>query len=276
MFPPKPGCPMCGIVAQAPRHTHPVEAPVSSPSTSGPPVPEILWRDNDFTAYREKTNAVSSKAHVVIVFNLHVPSLYLLSSSDLPLLVRIRDLATRLLTSFLPASSPLLTATTTPGTSQPPHLPRPSNFCIGFITSPFYDTKIPVTDHLHAHAYILPADKLGFFRGVAYSGIAWYDIDDLIAEIRESVSNNRVKSGHANRKNAPIERVPDAGARAGTANGLETTAETLAARDPQADAENGRPSTSSSHASLTSPTRSSTRRPELEHEPPPFAAADVE
>jgi hypothetical protein len=39
-------------------------------------------------------------------------------------------------------------------------------------------------DHLHAHAYILPADQMGWFRGIAYSSIAWYPIDDLIAEIR--------------------------------------------------------------------------------------------
>ena len=61
---------------------------------------------------------------------------------------------------------------------------RPSNFSIGFITPPFRDPRIPVTDHLHAHAFINPADQLGWFRRVAYSSLAWYDIDDLIAEIR--------------------------------------------------------------------------------------------
>jgi hypothetical protein len=47
----------------------------------------------------------------------------------------------------------------------------------------------------------------------------------------ESVSNNRVKSGYANRQNAPINLVPDAGARAGTANGRETTESSLAVVD---------------------------------------------
>jgi len=61
---------------------------------------------------------------------------------------------------------------------------RPSNFSIGFITPPFRDPRIPVTDHLHAHAFISPADQAGWFRGIAYSSLAWYDIDDLIAEIR--------------------------------------------------------------------------------------------
>ena len=41
-----------------------------------------------------------------------------------------------------------------------------------------------MTDHLHAHAYILPADLMGWWRGVGYSAMAWYDVDDLIAEIR--------------------------------------------------------------------------------------------
>ena len=58
------------------------------------------------------------------------------------------------------------------------------SFRIGFITPPFKDNKIPVTDHLHAHAFIGPPDLVGWWRGVAYSPVAWYAIDDLIAEIR--------------------------------------------------------------------------------------------
>lgn len=82
---------------------------------------------------------------------------------------------------------------------------------------------------------------MGWWRGVAYSPVAWYNIDDLIAEIRyvimvlelfiwnthdlysESVSNNRIKSGYQNRASAPIDTVPQAGARMGTANGIEIT-----------------------------------------------------
>ena len=47
----------------------------------------------------------------------------------------------------------------------------------------------------------------------------------------ESVSNNRVKSGYEDRKNAPINLIPDAGARAGTANGRETTDASIALPD---------------------------------------------
>ncbi|KAI0067818.1 hypothetical protein BV25DRAFT_1819261 [Artomyces pyxidatus] len=249
-FAPKPGCPMCGIVSQARRSA--LDSPLS-PSLAAPHQHEILWRDDNFTAYREKANPVSSHGHVVIAFNLHVPSIYTLSSSDLPLLVTVREMATRLLTSLLPPNSPLLgpSSATTPTTHSAPLQARPPSFRIGFITPPFRDSKIPVTDHLHAHAYIAPADQLGWFRGVAYGALAWYDVDDLIAEIRESVSNNRVKSGYANRPSAPIDRVPDAGARAGTASGHETTESSIASPDLE---EGGRtPSASGSRSPRLSP-----------------------
>jgi hypothetical protein len=103
------------------------------------------------------------------------------SSSDLPLLANVRNLATRLLASLLPASTPV-----TPSTAAPPAPLQSLNnqFRIGFITPPFKDNKIPVTDHLHAHAFIGPADLTGWWRGIAYGPLAWYAIEDLIAEIR--------------------------------------------------------------------------------------------
>jgi hypothetical protein len=276
-FAPKPGCPMCSIVSTA------LHAPSNSPRSPSFPVgstqPEILWRDDHFTAYREKANPVSSKGHIVIAFKfvstlslplslltcfaacmcpLYIPSSVHLffrprlaptvlkfhpqSSSDLPLLVNIRNLARRVLASLLPPSSPA-----SPGQPINPQDPH-SQFHIGFITPPFKDNKIPVTDHLHAHAYIAPADLMGWWRGIAYSGLAWYDIDDLIAEIRsvflffsspllphlilrETVSNNRVKSGYESRTSAPIDSVPGAGARTGTADGVEVTEPSLAGPD---------------------------------------------
>jgi hypothetical protein len=175
------------------------------------------------------------------------------SSTDLPLLVNVRNLATRLLTAILPDSTPA-----SPSTALPSQQANPS-FRIGFITPPFKDNKIPVTDHLHAHAYIAPADLLGWWRGIAYGALAWYAVDDLIAEIRfvpfvlsavklrliyklvrETVSNNRVKSGYQNRTRAPIDLVPSAGARSGTAAGIETSQPGLA---PQLESlEEGQPS----------------------------------
>ena len=131
-----------------------------------------------------------------------------------------------------------------------------SSFRIGFITPPFKDNKIPVTDHLHAHAFVGSPDLVGWWRGVAYSPIAWYAIDDLIAEIRcafwrsqatrsddlflslrETVSNNRVKSGYENRAGAPIDMVPAAGARSGRADGTETTEEGIS--NPHSRLEDG-------------------------------------
>ncbi|PPQ90391.1 hypothetical protein CVT25_014909 [Psilocybe cyanescens] len=217
-FAPKAGCPMCGIVATA-SHTTP-NSPRTPMFPPGSTQAEVVWRDDNFTAYKEKANPVSSKGHIIIAFNLHVPSIYTLSSSDLPLLANVRNLATRLLASLNPASTPV-----TPSTATPPIPLQNANnqFRIGFITPPFKDNKIPVTDHLHAHAFIGPADLVGWWRGVAYGPLAWYAIEDLIAEIRESVTNNRIKSGYENRQRAPIDMVPSAGARVGQADGIETT-----------------------------------------------------
>ncbi|CDO70269.1 hypothetical protein BN946_scf184942.g69 [Trametes cinnabarina] len=225
-FAPKRGCPMCGIVSAA------AAAATSPHSPSNPNTHEILWRDDNFTVYRETANPVSSKGHIVIVFNLHVPSIYTLSSSDLPLLVTLRDLSYRLLASLQTPSSPL----SSPISSHPQGLlaSRPDlrqTFRVGFITPPFKDNKIPVTDHLHAHAYILPADRMGWWRAVAYSSIAWYDVNDLIAEIREETTNNKVRSSTNNPR--PIDFVPDAGARRGTADGVETTDPSLLVADPE-------------------------------------------
>lgn len=158
------------------------------------------------------------------------------------------------------------------------------SFRIGFITPPFKDNKIPVTDHLHAHAYISPADLMGWWRGVAYGPLAWYSIDDLIAEIRyeseclykrpiglmmttrESVSNNRVKSGYQNRANAPIDQVPGAGSRSGTADGTETSEPSLA--HPNSQYDEGRSSSPTSRPpvrslTLHSPQGSTTSIPTL-------------
>ncbi|TFK30308.1 hypothetical protein FA15DRAFT_690088 [Coprinopsis marcescibilis] len=209
VFPPKPGCPICSIVSSA-SHTTP-NSPRSPAFPLGSTQPEVLWRDDNFTAYRERAHPISTKGHIIIAFNLHVPSLYTMSSADLPLLVSLQALAVKLLSALVSTSL----------ASRLPCVTRGNEFRIGFITPPFKDSKIPIGDHLHAHAYVHPADLLGWWRSVAYSSIAWYDIKDLIAEIRESVSNNRVKSGYSSGR--AIDLVPAAGARTGTSDGVETT-----------------------------------------------------
>ena len=63
---------MCSIAATAQSNAAPL-SPLPSSSflnnnSSNPSGPEILWRDDNFTAYHEKANPVSSKGHVVILF----------------------------------------------------------------------------------------------------------------------------------------------------------------------------------------------------------------
>ncbi|KAJ1310359.1 hypothetical protein OPQ81_007097 [Rhizoctonia solani] len=262
-FAPRAGCPMCSIVTSTPNPT-----PLSSPRTPTFPngtssgttaaAQQIIWKDENVTAYVEKNNPVSSKGHIIILLNLHVPSIYSLSSTDLPLLVHIQRLATRLLTqlvpssvasSFAPNSNP--NPPPSPGPNAAPNLPLTptSPFHVGFITPPFRDSKIPVTDHLHAHAYIGSLDRAGWWRAVAYSSVGWYSIEDLIAEIREQTSNNRVRSTDPERKNSrPIDRVPNAGARAGLPDGRELVDRPLTVDGPGA-AEEG---------TVRSPSRSNT------------------
>jgi hypothetical protein len=74
-FTSKHGCPMCGIVAQAQRQRGDPNSPVplAPPSASQP---DVLWRDDNFTIYREKTNPVSSKGHLIVAFKSVAVSLH--------------------------------------------------------------------------------------------------------------------------------------------------------------------------------------------------------
>ena len=67
-FAPKPGCPMCGIVSQAQRQSDDLISPPSPLSSSSTSQPDVLWRDDNFTVYRENTNPVSSKGHIIVAF----------------------------------------------------------------------------------------------------------------------------------------------------------------------------------------------------------------
>ena len=70
-FAPKAGCPMCSIVATA-SHTTP-NSPRSPRFPPGSTQAEVLWRDDNLTAYREKANPVSSKGHIIIAFKYVLP-----------------------------------------------------------------------------------------------------------------------------------------------------------------------------------------------------------
>jgi hypothetical protein len=73
-FAPKPGCPLCGIVASAAHTTH--NSPRSPSFPTGSTQPEVIWRDDNFTVYREKANPVSSAGHLVFVFKWVSLSVY--------------------------------------------------------------------------------------------------------------------------------------------------------------------------------------------------------
>ncbi|KAG8747986.1 hypothetical protein FRC10_009738 [Ceratobasidium sp. 414] len=277
-FAPKSGCPMCSIVTATPHPT-----PLSSPRTPTFPAGsssgttaaqrQIIWKDDNVTAYVEKNNPVSSKGHVIILFKPNTQIRCLQSSTDLPLLVHIQRLAHRLLSQLNPSSSGSsfapssnLNPPPSPGPNASANLPLTANlaFHVGFITPPWRDSKIPVTDHLHAHAYVGTLDRAGWWRAMAYSSVAWYSIEDLVAEIRyvlwlpvttpqhfpdvgnslffsEQTSNNRVRSTDPERKNSrPIDRVPNAGARAGLPDGRELTDRGVAS-DELDSAEEGAP-----------------------------------
>ncbi|KAF9519846.1 hypothetical protein BS47DRAFT_1000952 [Hydnum rufescens UP504] len=266
-FAPRPGCPLCSIVAaplpprsdrlllpggpRSPWRRDSDNTSLSSSTGPSSPSPDsassqdsvILYRDANVTAYLEKKYPVSSKGHIIIVLNLHVPSIYTLSSNDIPLLNHIQSLAFRLLKSLNPPApmspSPFASQETL-SSNQVPLQGQEPPMHVGFITPPFRDSKIPITDHLHAHAYLGAPDLAGWWRGTAYGSLAWYSVQDLIAEIRcvllasqmtlpvtynsvvrESTSNNRVKSGYTNRATAPIDLVPGAGALSGNADGTQ-------------------------------------------------------
>jgi hypothetical protein len=61
-----------------------------------------------------------------------------------------------------------------------------------------------------------------------------YPLTFRVLHSSESVSNNRVKSGYVNRTSAPIDMVPQAGARMGAADGTEYTEPSLAVPDEEA------------------------------------------
>ena len=116
--------------------------------------------------------------------------------------MQLRELALRLLAQLCPTqdrspssserpsfssppASPLPTTSVLPPTSpQHPEVAVQSQFRVGFITPPWKDVQFPIKDHLHAHAYVAPMDRCSWWRRIAYSPLAWYAIDDLIAEIR--------------------------------------------------------------------------------------------
>ena len=83
-FAPKPGCPMCGIVITAAAHSS-TQSPRSPTFADSPVQPEIVWRDENFTAYREKTHPVSSNCHIIIAFKYVFTGLFVPHTNQIPI-----------------------------------------------------------------------------------------------------------------------------------------------------------------------------------------------
>lgn len=56
---------MCGIVSQA-QNLRDFLTPPGRPPVPAASQPDILWHDNNLTAYRENTNPVSSQGHIIL------------------------------------------------------------------------------------------------------------------------------------------------------------------------------------------------------------------
>ena len=142
-FAPKPGCPMCSIVSAG--YSSAPGTP-NSPSVASKQH-EILWRDDNFTVYRETAYPVSSKGHIIVVFkyvlhptvltpahaqpyrisSLHVPSIYTLVRSPTAAQLYYSAALTRpAAVSCSPqATCPSLSpSATSPAVSSPPSKPH--------------------------------------------------------------------------------------------------------------------------------------------------------
>ncbi|KAL1413635.1 hypothetical protein Q8F55_001413 [Vanrija albida] len=183
---------------------------------------QIVYRDDDITVFpADNADALCAGGrHLIIVLNRHVTSVYDFGPTDLPLLSRITATASRLLLS---------TAAKSPDAAE--RIFGAKDVSVGFVNGMPRDPRSPYA-HLHAQAFLGPFEKslpgsTIWRRNVVFSTLNWWGIEDLVAEIREETSNNRIKSGYEHlRPNAPLSKVPDAGADEGYANILNPAAYT--------------------------------------------------
>ncbi|KAK4685545.1 hypothetical protein P7C73_g4603, partial [Tremellales sp. Uapishka_1] len=274
-----PGCVLCGIVASAassssstlrPEHASPLPSP--SPTSASFLVPglsrvgstsqstlaggrEIVYSDSDITVYKAlaKERLCSNGKHLIVVLNRHLESVYDFGPADITLLSHVLDTSHDLL-------SPL-GSTLSDGIREESGKPKVEDQVrVGFVGSVMKDPQSPYA-HLHAHAMIGPIDTslpgaTFFRRNVVFGSMNWWSVEDLRAEIRESTSNNRVKSGYSDRRRAPIDQVPDAGALSGQPNFLDVQNESsLRAPIPQSASMRAEASASSSRTATASSSR---------------------
>lgn len=191
---------------------------------------DTIFVDEDFLVYRVEGNEAVCKngKHLVIVLARHLEDVYDLGPPDVPLLNKIQQVVRHILESIPDDGSNVKGRGK--GNADETENSGKHEIRIGFIVSPFRDS-LHSHKHLHLHALIPPLDNASFIRrNFAFGGlwapgsVGWWELEDLIAEIREDSSNNRIKSGYGgSRKNAPIVGVMDAGSAHGHSNALETS-----------------------------------------------------
>ncbi|KAF8758403.1 hypothetical protein RHS01_02711 [Rhizoctonia solani] len=159
---------------------------------------QIIWKDENVTAMLRKTTQCLAK-DISLSFSIiyrsaaigtHSASGHPAPNSASPFVGR----------QLIHATNENANPPPSPGPNAAPNLPLTptSPFRVGFITPPFRDSKIPVTDHLHVHAYIGTTDLAGWWRAMAYSSVGWYSIEDLIAEIRRGSARRSARRPELN------------------------------------------------------------------------------
>ncbi|CED84963.1 hypothetical protein [Phaffia rhodozyma] len=223
---------------------------------------EIIYSDSEVTALLEnaKGRKLASAGHITLLIAQPLSTVYDFSPASIPLLSRLLQLSHNLLherfirssASLYPYSSAAIARSPSPGSSstavedeevesRPVFPPRPQGSTslltesIGFVVGPFKDPLNASLPYLTLHAFLGPLDLASFYiKNFPFGPLGFYKLEDLIAEIRESTSNNRIKSGSAykNPRSSgianmgqtvprPLDQVPAAGAREGLPNGGE-------------------------------------------------------
>ncbi|KAK8864345.1 hypothetical protein IAR55_001592 [Kwoniella newhampshirensis] len=184
---------------------------------------EAVYHDREITIFRAegKERLCSDGRHIIVAINRHLESVYDLGPADVPTLGHMLETARRILLS----SSGSQTTTTASEAERGKGKAKDDDVRVGFVGSVVRDPQSPHA-HLHAHALLGPIDTslsgANFWRrNVVFGSMNWWSLEDLRAEIRESTSNNRVKSGYVHRGAAPIDRVLDAGSLEGLPNALD-------------------------------------------------------
>ncbi|KAJ9106316.1 hypothetical protein QFC21_001461 [Naganishia friedmannii] len=232
--PPSPAFPSPAVLQKPLLPPSSFYAPGSSTRTTGGGSDEermLLVDDDELTGWlaNRSERLARNARHVVLAFKRHVQDVYDFGPQDIPLLSHALQTA-HLLLDRTPSAIQKGKGKAVDHEADAGRNLDSAQFDgfgegerrVGFVTGITRDPQFPYA-HLHIHATLGPLDSASWYRRtVTYSSWSpgWWGLEDLIAEIRETTSNNRVKSGYG-RRNAPITAVPLAGSDTGLPNALE-------------------------------------------------------